>query len=281
MSRMSRVLIYLVRRDIRLADNPIFNELAHLHNQSQQPFTHVLPVFVFSANQIETSGFLAPDAGKSPYKEARSQVAGFWRTGRLRTKFVAESVWDLKKDLEHAGSGMELRVGTVKDVVQSILDGYKSREDAEVHGVWMTREDAWEEQKEEEDVKDLTNKADVNFKLWTDEKYFIDDRDLPFDDPRKLSDVFTNFRKTVEPLRQAPRKELAKPKKLPPLPEFIPQQAAPFQIPDTLEKTIDALQKPLSKDADISGMHEMPEKAHSAHHLSQTSLENVQIKAEN
>ncbi|KAK3673141.1 hypothetical protein LTR78_006981 [Recurvomyces mirabilis] len=265
MSRTSRVLIYLIRRDLRLADNPIFHELARLHGQSQQPFTHVLPVFVFPASQIETSGFLASEGEKSPYKEARSKVAGFWRTGRLRAKFVAESVWDLKQDLKQIGSGLEIRVGSVRDAIQSIVEGYKAREDTEVHGLWMTKEDAWEESKEEDEVRDLTKKENIDFKLWHDEKYFIDDRDLPFDNARKLSDVFTNFRKTVEPLRQGPRKELPKPKRLPPLPEYIPRQALPFQIPDSLEKTIDALHKPLSKDADVPGMHEMPEKAHSAH----------------
>ncbi|KAK5128990.1 hypothetical protein LTR85_000323 [Meristemomyces frigidus] len=265
MSRAIRVLIYLIRRDLRVADNPILHELARLHAQSQKPFTHVLPVFVFPADQIEVSGFLSSEKEQSPYPEARSQVGGFWRCGRLRAKFLAESVWDTKRDLESLGSGLEVRVGTTKDAVQSIVDGYRERSDTEIHGIWMTGEDAWEEYEDEEEVKDLMDQRDVEYKLWTDEKYFIDDRDLPFKHPTQLSDVFTSFRKTVEPLRAAPRKQLPRPEKLPPLPEYIPPQAAPFCIPDSLEGTIEALWKPLNEDHGIPNMPRMPSGVQSAH----------------
>ncbi|TKA71793.1 hypothetical protein B0A55_04307 [Friedmanniomyces simplex] len=265
MSSVSRVLIYLIRRDLRLADNPIFSEIAKLHKQSQKPFTHVLPVFVYSAEQIEVSGFLAPGEVRSPYPEARSQVGGFWRCGRLRAKFVAESVWDLKKDLEVVGSGLEVRVGSLKDAVQSILDGYRERSDTEVHGLWMTDEDAWEEYEEQEEVRGLLHREDKEFKWWHDEKYFVDDRDLPIQNPRELSDVFTNFRKTVEPLREAPRKELSRAEELPPLPDFVPPQASPFVIPDTLDGMMEALLKPIREDLEVSGMPSMPSGVQSAH----------------
>lgn len=175
MSRAARILIYLIRRDLRVADNPILHEIARLHAQSQKPFTHVLPVFIFPADRIEVSGFLSPEDERSPYPEARSQVGGFWRCGRLRAKFLAESIWDTKKDLESLGSGLEVRVGSVKDAVQSIVDGYRERSDAEVHGLWMTGEDAWEEYEDEEEARDVIGRAGKEFKLWTDEKYFVDE----------------------------------------------------------------------------------------------------------
>jgi len=91
-------------------------------------------------------------------------------------------------------------------------------------------------------------------------------RDLPFKDPRELKDVFTSFRNQVEPLREAPRKELPKPDQLPPLPNHIPSSASPFQIPETLNGIIDALHKPLPVDAGMPNMTlEMPEGAKSAH----------------
>lgn len=175
MAPPSRVLIYLLRRDLRLADNPIFNEIARLNNQSQKPFTHLLPVYVFPAEQIEVSGFLSSDDQISPYKEARSQVGGFWRCGRLRAKFLAESIWDLKKDLSSIGSGLEIRVGTLSDAVKSLLDGFRSQDNVEVHGLWMTAEDAWEEQEEEKAVKRLLDHEKKEFRLWRDEKYFVDE----------------------------------------------------------------------------------------------------------
>ena len=175
MSRIPRVLIYVLRRDLRLADNPIFHEISRLNSQSQRPFTHLLPVYVFPAEQIEVSGFLRADEQRSPYPEARGQVSGFWRCGRLRAKFIAESVWDLKKDLESVGSGLEIRVGAIPDAVRSILDAFRDRDDCKVHGVWMTSEASWEELEEEKSVKQLVEGEEKEFKLWSDEKYFVDE----------------------------------------------------------------------------------------------------------
>jgi deoxyribodipyrimidine photo-lyase len=87
-------------------------------------------------------------------------------------------------------------------------------------------------------------------------------RDLPFKDPRDLKDVFTSFRNQVEPLREAPRKELPKPDQLPPLPDHIPSPAAPFQIPENYNGVLEALLKPLPVDAGMPNMPlEMPEGA--------------------
>lgn len=171
-----KVLVYILRRDLRLADNPIFHEAARLHQQSQHPFTHFLPVYTFASNQIETSGFLSDPHQKSPYPDARSQVGGFWRCGALRAKFLAESVWDLKADLKRVGSGLQVRAGTVYDVVRSVLQGYQDRkDDVEISGVWMTNEEGVEEKREEMDVRRLCKEFDTNLKVWFDEKYFLDE----------------------------------------------------------------------------------------------------------
>ncbi|KAF2172331.1 hypothetical protein M409DRAFT_63051 [Zasmidium cellare ATCC 36951] len=262
---MQRVLVYLLRRDLRLADNPIFHEIARLNSQSQKPFTHVLPVYVFPAAQVEVSGFLTSDGDKSPYPEARSKVGGFWRCGKLRSKFLAESIWDLKTDLERISSGLVIRVGTVRGAVQSILEGFRSQKDAEVHGVWMTSEEGWEEKIEENDVKELMDEEKGEFKLWPDEKYYVDDRDLPIQESEELSDVFTTFRKTVEPLRTAPRKEHPTPGSLPPLPDSIPDQAAPFSIPSTYDGLESALWKPFENDEPPPNAPTHPPGAESAH----------------
>ncbi|KAF2212150.1 hypothetical protein CERZMDRAFT_84544 [Cercospora zeae-maydis SCOH1-5] len=266
MAGAQRVLVYLLRRDLRLADNPVFHEIAKLNAQSQKPFTHVLPIFVYPAEQVEVSGFLASEQEKSPYKEARSRVGNFWRCGSHRVKFLAESVWDLKKDLQKVQSDLVVRVGSVKDAVGSILDGYRAKDGAELHGLWMTSEEGWEEKNEEEAVKSLLEKDGKEFKLWVDEKYYVDDRDIPFKESRELPDVFTTYRKMVEPLRDAPRKEIPKPEKLLPLPDYIPDQAAPFKIPSSYEDVLAALQKPLvQKPIDVQEPTKLPSDAKSAH----------------
>ncbi|TKA68507.1 hypothetical protein B0A49_06524 [Cryomyces minteri] len=264
-----RILIYIMRRDLRIADNPILSEMSRLYQQTKHPFTHLLPIYVFPADQVEVSGFLRPDEQRSPYPEARSFVGDFWRCGHHRAKFVAESVWCLKKDLEGLGSGLEIRVGRVGDVLKQVLEGYKEKSDAQVTGVWMTSEEGVEERREERDVKRIMNQEGMEFRLWTDEKYFIDEnaqltvvfsRDLPFTNPSDLPDIFTSFRKTVEPLREAPRRTLLTPAKgtLPPLPPSVPPQAAPFTIPSTLSEIIEALHKPLDKDLDLEDAPKMP-----------------------
>ena len=259
-----RVLIYLLRRDLRLADNPVFNHVSKTFQQSQHPYTHFLPVYVFAAQQIEVSGFLSSDLERSPFPEARSSVAGFWRCGHHRAKFLAESVWDLKRLLLSIGSGLEIRVGLAGQVIHELLGAFK-REGAQVVAVWMTGEEGVEEKREERDVKEAAEKAGTEYKLWTDEKYYVDDRDIPFRNPRDLPDVFTSYRKLVEPLKDAPRQVLPTPSKLPPLPPSIPAQPHPFIIPVTVEDTIAKLHKPLDPNLGLSNPPIWPTKATSAH----------------
>ena len=169
-----RVLVYLLRRDLRLADNPVFNEVSKAFQQSQHPYTHLLPIYVFPAQQIEVSGFLASQNERSPYPEARSNAAGFWRCGPHRAKFLAESVWDLRRSLDSIGSGLEIRVGMAGQVVAEVLDAFK-QETTEVIGVWMTEEEGVEEKREERDVRQAAESTGIDFRLWTDEKYYVDE----------------------------------------------------------------------------------------------------------
>jgi deoxyribodipyrimidine photo-lyase len=171
----ARILIYLLRRDLRLADNPIFHELAR--NAARHHITHLLPIYVFSPNQIETSGFLKAEASSSssPFPPARSPIGQFWRTGPYRARFLAESLWDLKCDLERVQSTLVLRVGPPVDAIQRAIDEIEKEGDGEVVGVWMTAEEGSEEKKEERDVAKLLSRCQKLFKLWTDEKYFVDE----------------------------------------------------------------------------------------------------------
>ena len=175
-----RILLYLLRRDLRFADNPVFHEVSTLCQQSDPHFTHLLPVYVFSAQQLEVSGFLSSDSEKSPYPEARSQVGGFWRCGPHRAKFLAESLWDVKKSLEVVGSGLTIRVGMIGEIVKDMLNAFqqdKSR--GEIVTVWMTSEEGVEEKREEREVRRAVEEAGKQFKLWVDEKYYVDEYGEP------------------------------------------------------------------------------------------------------
>ena len=161
----SKLLIYLMRRDLRVSDNPVFHSLS---TERDHGFTHLLPLYIFAAQQLEVSGFIDGDA-KSPYPEARSHVGGFWRCGPHRVKFLSESVWDLKESLERLESGLCVRVGMVGQVISKLLESEDVRE------LWMTAEEGVEEGREEQEVKLACEKKGVGFKLWVDEKYLIDE----------------------------------------------------------------------------------------------------------
>ena len=200
-SEQPRILLYILSRDIRLSDNPIFHaaSLQSSRRNSSRPssntdrrhrddsftsehggtsFTHLLPVYVYPANQIEVSGFLSSPTDESPYPEARSDVAKVWRCGPHRAKFIAEGVWDLQKQLEalNCGSGLEQRVGKATDVVSDILEWYaKDENDGRIAGVWMIEEDGTQEKTEVQNVKEIAGQHGVDFQLWNDEKYYIDE----------------------------------------------------------------------------------------------------------
>jgi len=118
--------------------------------------------------------------------------------------------------------------------------------------VWMTDEEGIEEKRQIKAVRQELESRGKEFKVWKDEKYYVDDRDLPFDSPSKLPDIFTSFRKMVEPLRDAPRKPLATPSKLPPMPSSFPEQFAPFEIPETFNELVEVLQRPIEKDMGLA-----------------------------
>lgn len=72
-------------------------------------------------------------------------------------------------------------------------------------------------------------------------------------DIKDLPDVYTTFRKSIEPLREISRLPLPDVTKLPPLPpdSLIPPQFAPFEIPSSLPDLISSLLRPIDLDKDF------------------------------
>ncbi|VUC20797.1 unnamed protein product [Clonostachys rosea] len=258
----NNLLIYLMRRDLRVSDNPILHRLA---TSKEHNFTHLLPIYVFPSKQIEVSGFL-PDGVKSPYPEARSQVGNFWRCGPHRARFLAQSVWDVKQSLENLDSGLLIRVGSFQDVLDSTIKSL-TKSGVRVSAVWMTEEHSSEEVEEQESVSSVCSDHGVDFRLWPDEKYFIDDRDTGLSHPRDLPDVFTTYRKSQEPLRDQPRSPVPKPKMstLPPLLDAhaIPSQFPPFVAAESLAELEARLISPIGTM--FHDQPSFPEGAQSAH----------------
>ncbi|GJN81312.1 hypothetical protein PLIIFM63780_004845 [Purpureocillium lilacinum] len=217
-----RVLVYFLRRDLRVIDNPILQHLA----TAEHGFTHLLPV----------------------------------------AKFLAQSVWDVKESLEKLGSGLVIRVGDAKDVLSHLIDGLRDKATT-VGAVWMTKELSSEEKIEQDAVESVCSANGIDFKLWLDEKYFVDDRDTGLESPKDLPDVFTSYRKSQEPLRERPRDVLPRLEKssLPLFPgsTSIPAQHHPFSVPATLEEIEACLLQPLGDL--LRNAPSYPDGAESAH----------------
>lgn len=239
----NKLLVYILRRDIRAIDNPIFHNLA----TADHGFTHLLPVYVLPPHQLEVSGLLK-DNEKSPYPPAVSQVGKFWRCGPARTKFITESIWDLKSSLEKLNSGMILRVGSYSDVLTQIVESLKEQNQS-VDSVWLTEEPSKEEVDDQNAISSVCSRHGIKFQMWQDEKYFIDDRDTGLDAPKDLPDVFTTYRKSQEPLKERPKSPLPCPEKgsLPTFPpsSWLATDKSPFVVPETYKELEDGLLKPI------------------------------------
>lgn len=166
------ILIYVLRRDLRLDDNPAFHEIAQLYLSKKAQFTHVLPLYIFNARQIEVSGFFTNSEAGIP--ETKSRIGKFWRCGPHRARFLCESVWDLKQTLESVRSQLCIRARNLQDVVQSALDSLNDHR-SEVMGVWMTGDITPEELEDEANVRAIVEARSKEFRLFKDQKYFIDE----------------------------------------------------------------------------------------------------------
>ncbi|KAI1291271.1 cryptochrome [Xylaria venustula] len=240
-------VIYLVRHDMRVADNPILDRLA---SSADHGFTHLLPLHIIPPHQMEVSGFLK-DGAKSPFPEAKSEVARFWRCGPHRARFIAQSLWNLKENLVKLGNDLTIRIGRPGDILKALVEALKEQS-IKVSAVWMISEEGYEEERDQKSVAEACSSLGIDLEIWVDEKYFIDDRDLKLATPEQLPDVFTTYRKMNEPLRNRPRRAQPRPSNgsLPKCIEasIIPNQPDPFEIPTLPGRFEAAFIRPIEQD---------------------------------
>lgn len=166
----TNILIYIVRHDLRVGDNPILHRLA---SSADHGFTHFLPVHIIPPYQIEVSGFLK-DGETSPFPEARSEVARFWRCGPHRARFIAQSVWNMKENLINLGNDLTIRIGRPEEVLKGLIEGLRENQQ-KVSAVWMIGEEGYEEERDEKRLAETCSTLGVDLQVWVDEKYFIDE----------------------------------------------------------------------------------------------------------
>jgi len=180
---MATALVWF-RNDLRLHDNEA------LYRASQ--FDRVIAVFVFDLRQFSTTSF------------------GFPKTGAHRTRFLLETVTELRKRLRNIGSELVIRQGAPEEELQELAARHN------VDTVFAQKEVTAEEVAVEQAVESSLT-ADLQL-IWGHTLFHRDD--IPYE-ADGIPKVFTNFRKQCE--KKADIRECyPTPQSLPPNPEEEP-----------------------------------------------------------
>lgn len=190
----NQTVIVWFRNDLRLHDHiPL--------NQALQRYDHVIPVYCFDTRQFRTHSL------------------GFPKSGPFRTKFLLESVADLRENLRRLGSDLVVRIGHPEKEIAKICRQVKTNDVYAYKGI--SRED----HSIEMSLKQSLGKR--RLRLFQGTTMILPD-DLPYK-LRELPDIFTAFRKSVEG-RNLIAEPLPPPQNMAPLPNeieagFIPTMA--------------------------------------------------------
>ncbi|XP_031561645.1 cryptochrome DASH-like [Actinia tenebrosa] len=190
MASKSRVIICLLRNDLRYHDNEV---LCWAHKNADL----VLPLYCFDPRHFRGTWHF-----------------GFPKTGPFRTKFLLESVRDLRQKLQDVASNLVVRCGKPEEIIPSLITSINN-ESVKVEGISLQKEPT----KEEIDVENaIEARSSVPVqKFWGLTLYHPDD--LPFS-IKKVPNVYTEFRKNVE-RHSGVRSTIKMPDRMKPLPDGI------------------------------------------------------------
>lgn len=161
---MARRIIYWFRNDLRLKDNQALS--AAVGSAAE-----IIPVYVFDPRQFEKTKL------------------GFRRTGALRTRFLIESVAELRENIRQKGGDLLIRTGTPETIVAKLA------EDCNADYVYTSKEIAPQETRIESSLSKNLKTANVDIKLfWMDT--MINAFDLPFP-VSKLPSGFPDFERLL------------------------------------------------------------------------------------
>ncbi|NP_001084438.1 cryptochrome DASH [Xenopus laevis] len=192
----SRVIICLLRNDLRLHDNEV---LHWAHRNADQ----IVPLYCFD-----------------PRHYVGTHYFNFPKTGPHRLKFLLESVRDLRITLKKKGSNLLLRRGKPEEVIEDLV-----KQLGNVSAVTLHEEATKEETDVESAVKQACTRLGIKYQtFWGSTLYHRED--LPFRHISSLPDVYTQFRKAVETQGKV-RPTFQMPDKLKPLPSGLEEGSVP------------------------------------------------------
>ncbi len=175
---MRQKAIIWFRNDLRVTDNEALTKAAEIYE--------VYPVFVFDERLFK------------PLDQF-----GFTKTGSFKTKFLIESVTDLKSSLISLGSDLIVRIGKPEKIIPDLATQIG------VTKVVASKEVATEEVNIEESLEKELFQKSISFELFWQQTLFHE-QDVPWP-INQVPEVFTTFRKeseksvVVRPLFQKPK----------------------------------------------------------------------------
>jgi len=184
------------RNDLRVHDNEILWQALAKANK-------VVPVYIFDPRQFVA---LADNTQK---------------TGVIRSKFILDSVHDLKQSLQQIGADLLVTSGYPEEILPSLAERYQVKE------VYHHREVAKEETHVSTLVEEALWKKQLNLRHFIGHTLYHKE-DLPF--PIKdIPDAFATFRKKIE------RETTIRPTVDTPTKIEVPEELEPSEVP-TLEE---------------------------------------------
>ena len=185
---MKQRAIVWFRQDLRLHDNEALSTALRMADE-------VIPIYVFDERVF---------TGKTRF--------GFPKTGRFRSRFILESVIDLRQNLRQIGSDLVVRVGRPEVEISELA--------REIKASWVlcNRERTQEEVAVQDALEQKLWSHSVEL-LYSRGKMLYHTQDLPVP-VYHTPDVFTQFRKDNELITPV-RQPIATPTALPPLPSGI------------------------------------------------------------
>jgi deoxyribodipyrimidine photo-lyase len=153
------------RNDLRLHDHEPLVEALEQHDA-------VLPVYCLDPRQF----------GETPF--------GFAKTGPFRTRFLLQSLAQLRQRLQQAGAELIFRQGKPEEVLLQLAEQYGAT------AVYAHKEVTEEEVKVEEKVENTLFRKGISIEFfWGSTLYHRNDLPTPV---QSIPEVFTQFRKQVE-----------------------------------------------------------------------------------
>ncbi|MDO8993265.1 MAG: deoxyribodipyrimidine photo-lyase, partial [Daejeonella sp.] len=160
-----KTILVWFRKDLRIHDNEILAEAVRKGDR-------IVPVYCFDPRQFEMTSFQT------------------MKTGLIRTRFLLESVADLRDSFKRAGGDLIIKFGKPEIILPELVAKYQANE------VYHHREVASEETRVSADVENALWKLKINLKHFIGHTLYHKE-DLPFP-INSIPDVFTSFRKKVE-----------------------------------------------------------------------------------